>query len=566
MDKFSELKYERPNVDEVIQSLKNELEVFKNAETFDEADNAFLKRQDITADFSTMSVLATIRSNMNTADEFYKEEVKFFAGAQAQLSVVMKEFNEAFMDSKFKPEFEKLYGIQLFKELEADIKTNGKEILDEKVEELNLQSDYAATAASCKTVFRGEECNFYGLLKHMLSVDREERKEAMNAWADLYESAAPVLEDQYAKLCANRRRQAEKLGFNSYIDMVYLIRHRFDYKAEDVAAFRNAVAEYVTPVAAKLHEAQRQKLGVDKLEYYDEKLYSKDGNSQPVGTTQEKVDAAQKMYSELSPETKEFFDFMVDHDLFDLETRPNKHMGGYTTRLAKYKAPFIFSNFNGTSADLQVLIHEAGHAFMGYTASRCQPISEYTRSTADINEIHSMAMEFFTDKWVDLFFDGNDGDAYRYEHLFESFENLTYLVSVDEFQHRVFEGDQPDAAGLKKIWKETEEKYMPWRSYDGNAFLESGGFWMQKQHIFMYPFYYVDYALAMTCALQFYLRMRKDFNGAWKDYLHLCQLGGSKGYLELLDESHLKNPFKPETIQEVTEGVLEVLAEMEKSK
>ena len=421
------------------------------------------------------------------------------------------------------------------------------------------------TAASCKTMFRGEECNFYGLLKHMLSTDREERREAMIAWADLYESAAKDLEDQYAKLCALRRTEAEKLGFASYIDMVYLSRHRFDYTAADIAKFRDAVAKYVVPAAVQIREAQRERLGVEKLEYYDESLLFAEGNSTPDKDTQGMIDAAQKMYRELSPETGEFFDFMVEHNLFDLETRAGKHLGGYCTQLMKYKAPFIFSNFNGSSADTEVLTHEAGHAFEGYVASRVQELMEYRHSTSEVNEIHSMGMEFFTDPWYGLFYPEGQGDRYRYEHLCKSLEVITYLVSVDEFQHRVFEGEQPDADGLRKIWKDIEEKYMPWRSYDGNEFLESGGFWMQKQHIFLYPFYYVDYALAAMCALQFFLRMRKDRKEAWDSYLKLCRLGGSLGYFDLLAAVDLNNPFREETVRDVVNGVQEVIDELKQT-
>lgn len=565
MEKFKDLQYERPSAEATEAALKEQLSAFRNAADYSEAKAAFLKRQDIMAEFRTMQVIASIRSNMNTADEFYRAEEDYFNTVTPKLSVVLKEFNEAVAAGTFRSEFEKEYGEQLFRLLDADIRTNSEDIVGEKIEEAKISSEYMRTAASCKTMFRGEECNFYGLLKHMLSTDREERKEAMIAWADLYESASADLEDQYARLCALRRTEAEKLGFGSYIDMVYMARHRFDYTSADIEKFREAVRTYIVPVAGKIHEAQRKRLGVEKLEYYDEQLAFPQGNSTPDKDTQGMVDAAQKMYRELSPETGEFFDFMVEHELFDLETRPNKHLGGYCTSLMKYKAPFIFSNFNGSSADTEVLTHEAGHAFEGYVASRVQELTEYRHSTSEVNEIHSMGMEFFTDPWYSLFYPEGEGDRYRYEHLADSLENITYLVSVDEFQHRVFEGEQPDAAGLRKIWKDIENKYMPWRSYDGNEFLESGGFWMQKQHIFLYPFYYVDYALAMLCALQFFLRMRRDRQEAWSSYLKLCRLGGSLGYFDLLEAAGLSNPFREETVRDVTAGVTEVLAELEKA-
>lgn len=76
------------------------------------------------------------------------------------------------------------------------------------------------------------------------------------------------------------------------------------------------------------------------------------------------------MYKELSAETDEFFNFMLDNDLLDLVAKKGKAGGGYCTYIENYKAPFIFSNFNGTSGDIDVLTHEAGHAFQVYESRK----------------------------------------------------------------------------------------------------------------------------------------------------------------------------------------------------
>ena len=564
MEKFKDLKYIRPSFEETENSIAAVLKEFNEAADYQTAKEALLKKQTLGNEFRTMASIAHIRHDIDMADPFYDEEVQYLNSISPKLSVIMKQFNEALASSKFRKDFEEEFGDQLFKLLDADIRTNSSEVIEEKILEAKLVNEYSKIAASCKTVFKGKECNFYGLLKHMLSTDREERKEALECWATLYESVSDQLDDVYGRLCAVRRQIANKLGFDSYISFAYLSRHRFDYTPEDIERFRNAVAAYIVPAAKKIHEAQRRRLGLEKLEYFDEQLLFPDGNSTPDKDTAGMVEAATRMYRELSKETGEFFDFMVEYDLFDLETKPNKRLGGYCSGLPKYKAPFIFSNFNKTSADTEVLTHEAGHAFESYIANRNQVLSEYTHSTSEINEIHSMAMEFFTEPWYPLFYPEGEGKRYVYEHLADSLANITYLVSVDEFQHRVFENEQPDAKGLRSIWKKIEEIYMPWRSYGDNEFLNDGGFWMQKQHIFMYPFYYVDYALAMICALQFYLRMREDKEAAWNDYMKLCSLGGSLGYFDLLKQADLKNPFKEETIKEVAEGVEKILEEMEK--
>ena len=186
---------------------------------------------------------------------------------------------------------------------------------------------------------------------------------------------------------------------------------------------------------------------------------------------------------------------MTKYELFDLETRPGKHLGGYCTSLPEYKAPFIFSNFNGTSADVDVLTHEAGHAFQAYLGERLIPIGVLQGSTSEVCEIHSMSMEFFTYPWMDKFF-GDRADEYRYAHLCDALAVIPYMACVDEFQHEVYKNPKMTAKERRGVWRSIEKKYMPWRDYDGNAFLENGGFWMQKQHIFLYPFYYIDYALA----------------------------------------------------------------------
>lgn len=562
MEKFSQIKYVRPDTEAVKSGMLAALKKMKNAADYAEAKAAFFERQEIINDFQTANVIASIRNTMNTTDEFYADEIKYFNATAPQLAVIEKQFNEALLVSKFKADFDSEFGPQLIKLVGAEIKTQDESIVNELVREADLGTEYSKTAASCKTMFNGEECNFYGLLKHMLATDRDTRKAALKAWADLYEGVAPQLDAQYNELVKLRCAMAQKLGFNSYIDYIYLARHRFDYTAKDIADFRENVRKYIVPAAQKLYDKQAKRLGIDKVKYYDEQLVFPEGNADPIGDKDYLVKSAQQMYRELSPQTGEFFDFMVKHELFDLETRPGKHLGGYCTSLTKYKAPFIFSNFNGTSADVDVLTHEAGHAFMDYTSAKTQQIDEYMWSTSEVNEIHSMSMEFFAYPWMNKFF-GENEDKYLYAHLADCLTVVPYLVSVDEFQHRVFEKPDMTAMERRGVWKEIEQKYLPWRDYDGNEFLDGGGFWMQKQHVFLYPFYYVDYALAQLCAFQFLIKMRADRGAAWNDYYRLCQAGGSLGYFDLLKYANLDNPFEEKTVKEVTEGVEKILDGMD---
>ena len=555
---FRQMPYERPDMEAMKVCYEDTIEKLNGAASYEEARQAFFTLQEREKEQGTMMSLCSVRNTIDTTDPYYDAEMKWLREQSAALIPLRKRYQQAMASSPFRADFEGEFGSQMLRLIDASLKVTDERLMADIVREGEICQQYQKDSAMASTDFRGEKCNFYGLLKHMESTDRQERREAYHAWAKLYEAISPKLDAQYDELVHLRDGMARKLGFSCYTDMAYLSRRRFDYTQEDAANFRRQIREIVTPAVAEIREKQRARLGVDKLRYYDEALLFPEGNADPIGDMETLVSKAQKMYREMSPETGEFFDFMVKYHLFDLETRPGKRMGGYMTRFAAYQAPFIFSNFNGTSADVDVLTHEAGHAFQGYLAMRSIPVSMLSGSTAEINEIHSMTMEHFAYPWMGSFF-GENSEKYLTAHLIGAISVLPYMACVDEYQHRVYE--KPDMTALERrhVWREIERAYMPWRDYDGEPFLEEGGFWMQKQHIFLYPFYYIDYALAQMCAFQYYGRMKKNRDAAWQDYLRLCRAGGTKGYFELLEVGGLLNPFRDGTVEKSVGHVIEEL-------
>ncbi|MBR6954526.1 MAG: M3 family oligoendopeptidase [Clostridia bacterium] len=558
MQKFQDLPYVRPEMDVVSQAYETAIAALAGAASYEDARAAFFALQEQEMQFGTMYSLASVRNTIDTTDPYYEGEIKWLRENSARLIPLRKRYQEALAGSPFRKDFEQEFGPQMFRLVDARLRTTDERIIPDTIREGELCQQYQKDSALAVTEFRGEQCNFYGLLKHMESTDREERREAFHAWAALYEQISPRLDAQYDELVHLRDGMARTLGFPSYTELAYLERSRFDYTQEDAAAFRRQIREIITPAVAEIREKQRRRLGLDRLCYYDEALLFPEGNADPEGSMEELVAKAQAMYREMSPETGEFFDFMTEYRLFDLETRPGKRMGGYMTRFPAWKAPFIFSNFNGTSADVDVLTHEAGHAFQGYLAMRSIPVSMLSGSTSEINEIHSMSMEHFAYPWMESFF-GANAEKYKTAHLIGALAVIPYMACVDEFQHRVYAQPDMTARERRQVWREIEKTYMPWRDYDGVAFLEEGGFWMQKQHIFLYPFYYIDYALAQMCAFQYYGRMKEDRAAAWQDYLTLCRAGGTKGYFELLETGRLLNPFRDGTVEKSVGHVIEEL-------
>ena len=560
MVQFQDMPYKRPDAEALKAALENAIRKLQDAGTYEEARKAYFDLQEEEIRSHTLGSICHVRNTIDTTDAFYEEETRAIREAGAALIPLRKAYQQALADSPYRADFEAEFGPQLMRLVDASLKTTDERIIPDVIREGELSQAYQKDSAVASTEFRGEKCNFYGLLKHMESTDREERREAFLAWAALYDSISGKLDAQYDELVHLRDGMAKKLGYGSYTELAYLQRRRFDYTAEDAAAFRRQIKEIITPAVAEIRKRQEKKLGIEKLHYYDEALIFPEGNADPIGTMEELVSKAQRMYREMSPETGEFFDFMVQYRLFDLETKPGKRMGGYMTRFPGYKAPFIFSNFNGTSADVDVLTHEAGHAFQGYLAMRSIPVSALSGSTSEINEIHSMSMEHFAYPWMDSFF-GEKSEDYITGHLIGALAVLPYMACVDEFQHRVYEKPDMSAKERRTCWREIEKNYMPWRDYDGEEFLEGGGFWMQKQHIFLYPFYYIDYALAQMGAFHFYGLMKTDRQKAWNDYLKLCRAGGTKGYFELLELAGIPNPFREGSVEQCVRHVIDEVME-----
>lgn len=551
MKTFNEIEYVNPDFEAEKAAIKKYTEDIKKAESYDELRKVILEREKESNEFYFMHDVAYIRNSVDTRDQVYVDAMNAFFANGGEMGLLHQEATKALLASPFIEDFKAEFGEHLVADMEHGLSLTNPAIVDDMLIDSKLGQEYNRVVAACVTDFHGETCNFPGLLKYMSSSDREIRKEAFQAWAKMYEEVSDKLDDIYDRMVEVRSRMAEKLGFDSYITNIYARMGRVDYTAEDVKEFRKLVKKYIVPICEKLYKAQAERIGVEKLTYYDEKLTDLDGNATPIGGKEEMLDWASEMYDDLSPETSEFFRFMREHELYDLDSKLGKQPGGYCAFLAKEKAPFIYANFNGTSSDVDVLTHEAGHAFEAYTASRTYPLSSMVWATSEVGEIHSMSMEFFTYPWMDKFF-GDKADRYRVRHLEQALEAIPYMICVDEIQHRQYE-EHLDAAGRRKAWKELEETYMPWRNYDGNEFLENGGFWMQKLHIFVNPFYYVDYALAQMGAFEFYKKMTEDREQAWADYLKLCRSGGSRGYFATLEHAGLGNPFKEETIKGIAE-------------
>ena len=549
---FPKLEYIRPDFEKISAQAEELTNRVKQAESYEAVKACLKEMEEITKHMDTAVTIASIRHTLDTRDQFYEKEDAFIKAKLPEATPRLLALKGAFMNSAFRAELEKEYGSQMFASMELEKKAFCEENIPLMQKEALLTSEYEKMMASAEIPFMGEMRNLYGLQKFFGHEDRKVRQTAYREYSSFYHSHEERMEEIWDELIKLRTQMAVNLGYENFIPVGYMQQGRTDYGQEEVAEFRRQVREYAVPLCTKLYEMQRKRLGIDTLMAYDEKRVFPDGNAVPAGDEDFMISQAQKIYHDISPETGEFVDFMIEHELLDLKNRPGKASTGYMTILPDYLAPFVFACLNHTTFDAQVLTHEMGHAFAGYMAAREQPLSAYYLCATDIAEIHSMSMEQFTYKYAEMFF-GEQADKYRFAHLQDALMLVPFGTAVDEFQHICYGNPSLTPKERTLEWKRLEELYMPWRKYDADDFFDRGGFWYHKLHIFLYPFYYINYILTTMGALEFAERNEKDHESAWKDYLRLCKCGGSMSYLETLKYAGVSVPFEEGCVKRAME-------------
>ena len=560
--KFSEMPYSRPDMEALAAATTQTLEVMKaapNAAGQIAAYDAYEKKMQTAG---TMQQIAYIRHTINTKDEFYNAENDYMDEIGPKLQELTHRVNTALLESPYRAELERHYGALMFKNLEIAARSFSPAIVELMQEENKLVSEYQNLYASATVEFDGKTMPLPLLGPYKQDPDRAVRKAAYEADAKFFDSHREELDTLYDKLVKVRDAQAKKMGLPNYIPLGYDRMGRNCYTAKDVAAFRDQIAEDMVPIVAKVKEAQRRRIGVEKLAFYDEPISFADGNAVPEGTPDEILAAGKKMYQELSPETAEFIDFMFENELFDVLSRDGKAPGGYCTEIADYKSPFIFSNFNATAGDVDVLTHEAGHAFEAYRAFKQELPSLLHSPTIEACECHSMSMEFLTAPWHHLFF-GKQTDKYELGHCEDALVFIPYGCMVDEFQHKVYENPGMTPEQRNELWLSLEKKYRPWIDFDNLPFYSRGGGWQRQLHIYEVPLYYIDYCMAQTVAFQFWNLSRENYAEAWKRYMTFVDKAGTATFAELVESAGLKVPYHAGCIKEIGESISRWLEEHE---
>lgn len=549
--KFSQMVYERPDLEAVKQQLTDLTARMKAAESYDEARKLFIEEDNLERHLETAMTLVHVRHSIDTRDTFYDDEMKFVNDAMPVLTEYTQKWTEALLSSPFRAEFEEEFGKLTFINAEIAQKTFAPEIIPMLQEENELKTAYEKLLASAQIPFEGENYTISQITAFKNDENDERRLAAWKAEGQWYKDNQAELDDLYDKLVHVRDAMGRKLGYEGYTELGYYRMTRNCYSKENVEKFREAVVKYLVPVADEIYKEQAKRLGKEyPMSFADNALQFRSGNPKPFGTPDEILAQGKKFYDELSPETSEFFNMMLDNELLDVLSTKGKQGGGYCTSLPDYEVPFIFANFNGTQHDVEVVTHEAGHAFAAWMNRKRVPLATVWPSLESC-EVHSMSMEFFAWPWAEGFF-GEDTKKFYYSHLSGSLTFIPYGTMVDHFQHIVYEKPDMTPKERHQVWKELLGVYMPWMKLDGDIpFYSEGEGWQRQHHIYSSPFYYIDYCLAQTVALQFWAMIQEDQKNAWEHYMAYTKQGGSCVFTELLANAEMESPFREETLKGV---------------
>ncbi|HJN98923.1 MAG TPA: M3 family metallopeptidase, partial [Candidatus Marinimicrobia bacterium] len=365
--KYSEFPYKRLTVDSQNALMMDWLERFKNAESAEDQITVLEEVDDASREYASYVSIASLNFSRNINDEAAKSEKDYYDSIGPDIQEVYNKLDQAVDASRFKADLTEKWGATFLKKIEMELKTFDPKIMDMLRKETDLRNEYTKLTAGAKIEFDGKSYNLAGLGPFHTHEDRDFRKRSYAARFQWFEENADQFDDLYDKLVKLRHEIATTLGYKNFVELGYLRMGRSDYGPDEVANFRKQIVDHVVPIVTKMLEQKKAILGLDHLYFYDG-INFKEGDPKPKGTPEELVAGAQEMYHELSPETGEFFDIMVNEELMDLVNREGKRPGGFCTSFPKYDRPYIFSNFNGTDHDITVLTHEAGHAFQCYSS------------------------------------------------------------------------------------------------------------------------------------------------------------------------------------------------------
>lgn len=512
--------------------------------------------------YTTLQVAMTV----NTADEETEKKLNaFLSNIMEKAMAVDNQLKEKFLKSGLTaPE-----GFEVaLKIMQTDAEIFRDTNLPLFTEEQKLSNEYDKIRGAETFIWEGEEKTIPEHIPFLHEHDRSVREKAWRLAHGRILQGRQAINELWGKLLSLRQQIAHNAGFENYRDYRWKQFHRFNYTPDDCQTFRNAIEEVGVPALARLYEHRKQVLGLDTLRPWDTKVDFRGSTPlrpfEDVQTLESKVEA---MFRQVDPALGGYVQSMRDEKLLDLDSRKNKAPGGYCTNFNLRKRPFIFMNAVGVHDDVQTMLHESGHAFHVFEASRL-PYHQQSDYPIEFAEVASMSMELLAAPYLTHdqggFYDPKEAARARIEHLEGLIWFWPYMAVVDGFQHWVYTHveEAKDPANCDAKWNELWNRFMPVEDWTGLEDFKVTG-WHRKLHIHTIPFYYVEYGLAQMGAVQVWRNSLTDQAKAIRDYRHALSLGYTVSLPELFQAAGARFAFDAKTLGELVALTENKIGELE---
>jgi oligoendopeptidase F len=445
--------------------------------------------------------------------------------------------------------------VELFREENVPLET----------EEAKLGQQFQKLTGSLTVQFRGEERTLIQMGRYLEEPDRPLRQEAWELIANRRLQEAGKFEEIFDQLVKLRQQIAHNAGFANYRDYAFRKMGRFDYTPADCEAFHQAVEQEVMPVVRELQADRKRKLGVEPLRPWDLAADPlRRPPLRPFEQVEQMVAHTQEIFDRLDRELAAGFQRMQNLRLLDLANRKGKAPGGYQQNLSEARVPFIFMNAVGLQRDVETILHEAGHAFHAL-AARDEDLFAYRTAPIEFCEVASMSMELLGNEFLEQFYAAPEANRARRTHLEGIMIVLSWIATVDAFQHWIYTHPGHARAERTAAWLGLMDRFggdADWQGYDPAR----ANLWHRQLHIFTHPFYYIEYGIAQLGALQVWANSKRDKVEALNQYKHALALGGSRPLPELFAAAGCNFEFSRKTMAPLVRLVRDELAKLPAEK
>jgi oligoendopeptidase F len=435
------------------------------------------------------------------------------------------------------------------------------ENVDLETEESKLGQQYQELAGSLTVNFRGAERTLPQMAPYLEEPDRAVRQEAWELVAKRRLKEKEQFENLFDGLVRLRERIAVNAGFPNYLGYAFRSRGRFDYTPADCVAFHAAIEQEFMPFVRELQERRRKQLRLERLRPWDLEV-DPSGRSplRPFQRSEELLEKTQKIFERVDSGLAGGFRKMQELCLLDLANRKGKAPGGYQATLNEARLPFIFMNAVGVQRDVETMLHEAGHAFHALAAQE-EELYHYRHGPIEFCEVASMSMELLGNEHLEQFFSSADANRARRTHLEGIVKFFPWMATVDAFQHWLYQHPGHQRSDRREAWLQLMERFgglVDWSGFEETR----AHLWHRQLHIFLHPFYYVEYGIAQLGALQVWANSKRDSAGALRAYQNALALGGSRPLPELFQTAGCRFDFSAKTIRPLVQLLRDELGKL----